>query len=180
MTDSDKRRDLRNTLGDDPFGAASRGFAERVAPHDAAKDTAREVTVGSTEYGAYGYRPGGAPDCDVRGWTSLRPEITEGVCFDYRMLMRIGYGGLAEAPDPQQPERGNMYLRLFLPECIIQIEGFWLNDLRARLRQREVTFIQQYSPMVYRTPLRQLPEGETVITDVIIGHPGHTDLRTAH
>lgn len=149
---------------------------ERVRPgasakgHDAPDE--KEVLVGSTDYHPYGYRPGGAPDCDIQAWHKLRRDIPEGMSFDYRMLLRIGYGGLDVGGDA-------MFLRLFLPDCIIQIEGQHLHELRQKLRRREISFIQEFSELVFGMKASQLPAGEPVISSVWIGDPNDFAKRGA-
>ncbi|WP_226584361.1 hypothetical protein [Acuticoccus sediminis] len=164
MSDKDE---FRRNFGVEPPARPS--HAERVDPDRAGavrepvvRDN-KEVLAGSTDYHPYGYMPGGAQDCDVQGWNPLRVDMPEGVVFDYRLLLRIGYGALDLANEA-------MFLRLFLPECIINIEGRYLHDLKARLRRREVSFIQEFSPLVFRMPESRLPRGEPVITKIVFGH----------
>lgn len=124
---------------DDVFGSGSRpGFTERVArPDGHATQEAAEASAGSGPYKPYGYLPAGglAECCDVQRW---RPSSTvaEGIEFQYRFLMQVGYVGDEE-------------LRLFLPDCIVVIEGKNLRDLRKKLARRQVTFIQQFSGSVW-------------------------------
>lgn len=164
MSDKDE---FRRAFGVEPPARPS--HAERVDParSDAEREPLsrekKEVLVGATDYHPYGYMPGGAQDCDVQAWNPLRADMPEGVVFDYRLLLRIGYGALDLSNE-------TMFLRLFLPECIINIEGRYLHDLKARLRRREVSFMQEFSPMVYQMPASRLPAGEPVITKIIIGH----------
>ena len=177
--------EFRDAFGIDP--KPKRSFVERVSPERTAEAVGRawkddepaetgvdkpsgEVIVGSGDYHAYGYMPGGATDCDIQSWMPLRPDIPEGVCFDYRLLLHIGYGGLEVDSEASDATTGKMYLRLFLPECVIHIEGAHLHDLKSRLRRREISFIQEYSSMVFGEPASKLPAGEPVITKIIIGH----------
>lgn len=150
------------------FGKSPTSHAERVRPDEQRKGheapDKKEVLVGSTDYHPYGYRPGGAPDCDIQSWHKLRRDLPEGMSIDYRLLLRIGYGGMEVSGDA-------MFLRLFLPDCIVQIEGLHLHELRQKLRRREVSFIQEFSEMVFGMNASQLPAGEPVITKVWIGDP---------
>ncbi len=136
---------------------------ERVAPQraDARADAPPEETVGSTEYKAYGVMPGGCGDCDVRKWKELRLDLPEGAMFDYRLLTMIQYSAL-------DLDGVEWEIDLMFPDCIIRVIGRHLQDLRYQLRRRKVSFVQEYSPMVYKTPLSKLPEGEPVITKIHI------------
>lgn len=118
-------------------GARS-SFTERVGRPEATAPPAEpsEQTAGSGAYKPYGFLPAGfGESCDVRRWIDAT-QIAEGIEFQYRFLMQIGYVG-----DEQ--------LRLFLPDCIVLIEGWGLTGLRKRLARRQVTFIQQFSPLVW-------------------------------
>ncbi len=44
---------------------------------------------------------------------------------------------------------GEEQVKLFLPECIVVIDGMYLRDLRKKLARRQITFIQQFSPKVW-------------------------------
>ena len=142
--------------------AASGSHAERVAPERAGGEAAPSpYDVGSTEYKAYGVMPGGSSDCDVRGWKALRMDMPEGVLFDYRLLTMIRYSAL--------DLEGRMWeVDLMFPDTIIRLIGRNLEDLRFRLRRRQVSFIQQYSPRVHPVPIDKLPVGEPVIEQVHI------------
>ncbi|RAH96047.1 hypothetical protein DLJ53_33405 [Acuticoccus sediminis] len=148
--------------------------AERVAPQraDARREAPPEETVGSTDYKAYGVMPGGCADCDVRKWKELRLDLPEGVMFDYRLLTMIQYSAL-------DLDGIEWEIDLMFPDCIIRLIGRHLEDLRFQLRRRKVSFIQEYSPMIYKTPLGKLPEGEPVISKIHIMQYGDRLRRDA-
>lgn len=115
-------------------------FADRVRepPVASAKPppSTHDTDVGSSTYRPYGYLPAGVGEvCDVQRWMD-GTEIAEGIEFQYRFLMQVGYVGEEQ-------------LKLFLPDCIIVIEGRHLRDLRKRLARRTVTFIAQYNSRVW-------------------------------
>lgn len=58
------------------------------------------------------------------------------------------------------------------PDCIIRLIGRNLDELRQLIRRRRVSFVQEYSPMVYRIPVDKLPQGEPVITKVHVMQAG--------
>lgn len=97
----------------------------------------KESLAGSGDYKPYGYLPTAnvGETCDVQRWLD-GTEIAEGIEFQYRFLMQIGYVGEEQ-------------IKLFLPDCIVVIEGRNLRDLRKKLARRQVTFIQQYNPRVW-------------------------------
>jgi hypothetical protein len=144
---------------DKVFGSAPKphSFAERVGKPEAQPpaDT-KEAKAGSGPYKPYGFLPSGnvGDTCDVQRWLE-KTEIAEGIEFQYRFLMQIGYVGEEQ-------------LKLFLPDCIVVIEGMYLKDLRKKLARRQVTFIQQYSPKVWPTPP---PKGEPVIENIEVVRP---------
>lgn len=143
---------------DKVFGARPAPFAERVGRADGAAQPSdgKEVSAGSGEYKPYGYLPSGniGETCDVQRWLE-QTGIAEGIEFQYRFLMQIGYVGEEQ-------------LKLFLPDCIVVIEGMYLKDLRKKLARRQVTFIQQYSAKVWPTPP---PKGEPLIETINVVRP---------
>ena len=147
--------------------SARPSHAERVAPNTAARSHADPVeeTVGSTDYKAFGALAGGSPDCDVRTWKALRMDLPEGVMFDYRLLSMVHYSAL-------DLDGVEMEIDLIFPDCIIRLIGRHLDEMRLKIRRRQVSFIQEYSPMVYKTPVEKLPRGEPVITRVHIMQHG--------
>jgi hypothetical protein len=82
------------------------GFTERLKPNvqPSATSPTSETIVGSTPYKPYGYLPSGTigEGCDVRWWMGST-ETIQGIEFQYRFLMQVGYVGDQE-------------LRLFLPD----------------------------------------------------------------
>ncbi len=140
---------------DQVFGRPS--FAERVgrdAPPPAEPEHS-EGAVSNEPYKPFGFMPSGTvgESCDVQRWID-NTEIAEGIEFQYRFLMQIGYVGEEQ-------------LRLFLPDCIVVIEGRFLRELRKKLARRMVTYIQQYNPRVWAPP----GNGETVIERIDIVRP---------
>jgi len=136
------------------FGAKPPSFAERVGKADAppaATAEPKETSVGSGAYKPYGFLPTGnvGETCDVQRWVD-GTELAEGIEFQYRFLMQIGYVGEEQ-------------IKLFLPDCVVVIEGLYLRDLRKKLARRQVTYIQQYSPKVWPAPP---PKGEPVIEKI--------------
>lgn len=116
-------------------------FAERVRPNDAIVAPApnEEQTQGSGPYRAFGYLPVGfGESCDLRRWID-GTDRAQGTEVQYRFIMQIGYVGDEE-------------IRLFLPDCIVVIEGKNLTPLRERLRRRQCTFIQQHNLRIWPGP----------------------------
>jgi hypothetical protein len=132
-------------------------FAERLGRADARPSEATEQVAGTGQYKPYGYLPTNSigETCDVQRWLD-GTEVAEGVEFQYRFLMQTGYVGEEQ-------------IRLFLPDCIILIEGRNLRELRKKLARRQVTFIQQYSPKVW--PEQPMP-GEAFISRIQVLRPG--------
>ena len=120
---------------DKAFGSNGRSasFANRVGK----PEVNGETFVGSGPYKAFGFLPTGTINetCEIVRWVD-GTEIPEGIDFQYRFLMQVGFIG-----DEQ--------LKLFLPDCIVVIEGRNLRDLRKKLARRQATFIQQYSARVW-------------------------------
>ena len=130
----------RSPLTDDFDGAFDAratprtSFAERINPSPARPAQLQDdVAPDDGSYRAFGFFPSGTVGevCDVRRWID-GTDISEGIEFQYRFLMQVGYIGEEE-------------LRLFLPDCIILIEGRHLFDLRKKIARRAVTFIQQHN-----------------------------------
>ena len=144
----------------DVFGKKPKppSFAERVGKLDApaAGGENNEAKAGSGPYKPYGFLPSGniGETCDVQRWLE-KTDIAEGIEFQYRFLMQIGYVGEEQ-------------IKLFLPDCIVVIDGMYLKDLRKKLARRQVTFIQEYSPKVWPTPP---PKGEPVIEHIDVVRP---------
>lgn len=134
------------------------GFAERIGrdPGSAiAANEPAETTVGSGPYKPYGFIPTGAggESCEVVRWID-GTEVPEGLVIQYRFLMQIGFVGEEQ-------------LKLFLPECIVVIDGKRLRDLRKRLARRTITFIQQWNPRIWPAP----PAGEPIIERIAVMRP---------
>ena len=148
-------------MSDDPkdfFTKPRAGFAERVDPERTAEATTA-YDVGSAEYKAYGVMPGGSAGCDVRSWKAMRMDVREGVMFDYRLLMAIGY---AEYDSGE----ARLEVSLMFPDFVIRLVGRNLEDLRLKISLRQVSFVQQYSPMVHKVALDRLPPDEPVIEQI--------------
>lgn len=144
---------------DQVFGSSPKPttYAERVGKTEAVGEIGeKETAIGSGEYKAYGYMPSGniGQTCDVQRWID-GTEVAEGIEFQYRFLVQVGYHGEEE-------------IKLFLPDCIVVIEGKHLRDLRKRLARRQVTFIQQWSARVWP----QAPaKGEAIISKIQVVRP---------
>ena len=141
------------------FSPRPRSFAERVGGSDApanALPPSNEEAVGNGPYKPYGYLPTGTINetCDVQRWLD-GTEMPEGIEFQYRFLMQIGYVGEEQ-------------IKLFLPDCIVVIEGKNLRDLRKKLARRQVTFIQQFSSKVWG---QSAAAGETIINQISVMRP---------
>jgi len=134
------------------------GFAARVANADAPaiNGEPKGETVGSGDYKPYGFLPTGTINetCEVVRWIE-GTEIQEGIEFQYRFLMQVGFVGEEQ-------------LKLFLPDCIVVIEGKHLRDLRKKLTRRQVTFIQQFNARVWPAAKRQ---GEPIIEKIEVVRP---------
>ena len=149
---------MTDNEADKVFGTSARpSFAARAGKETpAARTEPSESTAGSGPYKPYGFMPTSTvgETCDVQRWLE-DTEIAEGIEFQYRFLMQIGYVGEEQ-------------IRLFLPECIVVIEGKHLRDLRKKLARRQVTFIQQFSSKVWPT---MPPKGEAIIERIEVIRP---------
>src|SRR5690349_637474 len=119
------------------FGSATPnrpGFAERLGRGAEPPTPPAEQAADTGEYRAFGCFPtnGLGETCDVQRWID-GTEIAEGIEFQYRFLMQVGYVGEEE-------------IRLMLPDTIILLEGRHLRELRKKLARRQVHHIAQYSP----------------------------------
>jgi len=145
---------------DNVFGSAARptSFAQRVGKAEPAApgDEAKVATIGSGAYKPYGFLPTGTINetCEVVRWIE-GTEIPEGLEFQYRFLMQVGFVGEEQ-------------LKLFLPDCIVVIEGQHLRDLRQKLARRQTTFVQQYSARVWPNAR---PQGEPIVESIDIVRP---------
>lgn len=139
---------------DKAFGSNDRStsFANRVGKPEANGET----FVGSGPYKAFGFLPSGTINetCEIVRWVD-GTEIPEGIDFQYRFLMQVGFVGEEQ-------------LKLFLPDCIVVIDGRNLRDLRKKLARRQVTFVQQYSAKAWpKAP----PKGEPRIDCIALVRP---------
>jgi hypothetical protein len=116
-------------------------FAERVGKTEPLPVPANDMALDTCTYKAFGFLPAGniGETCDVQKWVDGTNE-PEGIEFQYRFLLRLGY-------------RGEEEIRLYLPDCIVVIEGRHLRELRKKLARRQVTFIQQYSKIIWPLPM---------------------------
>lgn len=129
--------DFDSAFGTSPAGSRT-SFTERVGRADAPPPAdSKEAASGTGIYKAYGYLPTNTvgETCDVQRWLN-ETDVAEGIEFQYRFLMQIGYVG-----DEQ--------IRLFLPDCIVVIDGKNLRELRKKLARRQVTFVQQYTAKIW-------------------------------
>jgi hypothetical protein len=141
---------------DQAFGTTPRptNFAQRVGKAEPPSET--QTTVGTGAYKPYGFMPSGTINetCEVVRWMD-GTEISEGIEFQYRFLMQVGFVGEEQ-------------LKLFLPDCIVVIDGQHLGDLRKKLARRQCTFIQQFSGRVWPNAK---PQGEAIVEKIEIVRP---------
>jgi len=132
-------------------------FTERLGRGDSKEPNAepKDQGAGNSAYKPYGFLPTGIGEtCEVSRWVE-GTEISEGIEFQYRFLMQVGYVGEEQ-------------LKLFLPDCIVVIDGMYLRDLRKKIARRQCTFIQQYSAKVWpNAPAR----GEPIIENISVVRP---------
>ena len=140
---------------DKAFGATKSptSFAQRLGKAEPLGES--QTTVGTGAYKPYGFMPNGITEtCEVVRWMD-GTEVAEGIEFQYRFLMQVGFVGEEQ-------------LKLFLPDCIVVIDGKHLGDLRKKLARRQCTFIQQFSPRVWPN---KAPKGESVIDKIQVVRP---------
>ena len=142
---------------DQAFGTNQRppSFTQRVGKAEPATANG-ETAVGSGAYKPYCFLPSGTINetCEVVRWLDGTDEF-EGIEFPYRFLIQVAFAG-------------NEQLRLFLPDCIVVIDGQHLRDLRKKLARRQVTSIQQYSAKIWPNAK---PQGEPVIDRIQVVRP---------
>ncbi|MDQ0462951.1 hypothetical protein QO010_000699 [Caulobacter ginsengisoli] len=147
--------DFDQVFGRRPIHAP--GFADRINRDQAAPAPGEpsEATAGSGPYKPYGFLPSGGlgESCEVVRWMD-GTEVPEGLVLQYRFLMQIGFVGEEQ-------------LKLFLPDCIVVIDGKRLRDLRKKLSRRMATFIQQWNPRIWPAP----PVGEPIIERISVMRP---------
>jgi hypothetical protein len=137
---------LTDDTYDDVFGgrrdSPHTDFRERLRGESRAPDQPAETSVGSGDYKAFGFMPTSAigETCDLRWWIDGTDQA-EGLEFAYRFMLKIGYIGERE-------------IRIYLPDTIVVIAGQNLFDLRKKLARRQCTFVQQWSPRVWKPALR--------------------------
>jgi hypothetical protein len=136
-------------------------FTERLGRSDTKQEVAeaKEPAAGIGPYKPYGFLPTGnvGETCEVSRWIE-GTDIPEGIEFQYRFLMQVGYVGEDQ-------------LKLYLPECIVVVDGSNLRDLRKKIARRQCTFIQQYSSRVWApAPSKD----ETLIEKITIMKPSET------
>jgi len=150
--------DFTRVFGTKPVGRGP--FAAHVA--STAVQQRRDGKTGAPESAAY--RPYGvlptdsiSETCEVVRWIE-GTEIPEGIDFQYRFLIQVGFVGEEQ-------------LKLFLPDCIVVIDGRNLRDLRKKIARRQCTFIQQYSARVWPA----VPSaGEPVIEKIDVVRPSQS------
>ncbi len=138
------------------FGGTAfrRTFVDRLGRQEAPAEAAAEPRAdmpGGQEYRAYGFLPSGniGETCDVQRWMD-GTDTAEGIEFQYRFLMQVGYVADKE-------------IKLYLPDCVILIEGRNLHEVRKKLARRQVTFVQQFSCRVWR----ERPESHSSLVESI-------------
>ncbi len=151
MSDSD----FDEIFGGRPAGRS--GFTERfggaaTSPPPKVEAPAQPTDTTDGQYRPYGSLTTGGiiEGCDVQRWMD-GTDIPEGVEIQYRFLTQIAY-------------HGEEQLKLFMPDCIVVIEGKHLRDLRKKLARRAVTFIQQFNARVWLPP----PDGQPIIDSIEI------------
>ncbi|MBS0473092.1 MAG: hypothetical protein JSR60_18625 [Proteobacteria bacterium] len=143
---------------------ATQTFAERLGRGEAKPETAAagEQAAGSGPYKPYGFLPTGSGNetCDIQGWVEST-EVAQGIEVPYRFVTQIQYFGEEQ-------------IKLFLPDCIVVIDGMYLRDLRRKLARRQVTFVQQYSSRVWKSAP---PKGEPIVEKISIVRPETPERR---
>lgn len=114
-------------------------FGGRIDPVDTVGQEAPSIGVERDEYRAFGMMPASQvhASCELRWWME-GTTVPEGLAFPYRLLMEVGFSG-------------DDTLRLLLPDKVIEITGERLEPLRQGLMRQRVTFVQQWSPHVWRS-----------------------------
>lgn len=119
--------------------ARNEAFGGRVDVSDTIPDGLAADTPLAGEYRAFGMLPSSQvhASCELRWWMD-GTTIPEGLSFPYRLLMEVGFSG-------------DDTLRLLLPDKAVEIVGDRLEPLRQGLMRQRVSFIQQISPLVWRS-----------------------------
>ncbi len=130
-------------------------FRERVSRPGAAGSPAEtaEQHAGSGVYKAYGYLPVGkvVESCEITWWMPMT-EVPAGMDVQYRFLTRIGF-------------IGDSVLHLMLTDCVVKIEGRNLRELRKKLANRQVTYVQTFNAHVHGA---SPSEAEPMVTNITI------------
>ncbi len=138
-------------------------FTERLGRSEPKEHSAetKDQAAGNGAYKPYGFLPTGIGEtCEVSRWIE-GTDIQEGLDFPYRLLMQVGFTGEEQ-------------LKLFLPDCIVVIDGEHLRDLRKKIARRQCTFIQQYSAKVWPDAPAK---GEPIIENISMVRPEAEQLR---
>lgn len=143
MTDDPFDRVFGGRPGQDRLGFADRvargeAFGGRSDPRPAMAMEAATVAPTLGEYRAFGFIPSGNVNlaCEVRWWIE-GTAVPEGLSFPYRLLMEVGFSG-------------EDTIRLLVPDKVIEITGKRLEPLRQALMRQQVTFLQQWTPLVWQ------------------------------
>ncbi|KDP95302.1 hypothetical protein ER13_04025 [Brevundimonas sp. EAKA] len=117
--------------------ARGEAFGGQIDPRHAMAVEAASVAPAPGEYRAFGFLPAGNVNlsCEVRWWME-GTIVPEGLAFPYRLLMEVGFSG-------------EDTLRLRLPDKVIEITGRRLEPLRQALMRQQVTFLQQWTSLVW-------------------------------
>jgi hypothetical protein len=133
-------------------------FAERLGRGETKPETGegKEQPTDGAPYKAFGFLPTANVNetCDIQSWVE-NTAIPQGIEVQYRFLMHIGYVGEEQ-------------IKLFLPDCIVVIDGSYLREMRKKLARRQVTFIQQFSSRVWQ---EAPPKGEAIIEKISVMRP---------
>jgi hypothetical protein len=137
-------------------------FVERVTRGEAlggpseppeAQGFGRE-TVGPApdEYRAFGMMPSSQVHafCEIRWWLE-GTTVRESLAFPYRLLMGVSC-------------TGEDTLRVLLPDKVVEIVGQQLDPLRHGLMRQRVTFVQQWSSVIWRAR----PEGHAAVKRITV------------
>lgn len=133
-----------------PHGSS---WAQRVTQRPLPADEPAVGQVVSGDYQPYGFVAAEREVCDLTYW--LKGQIKQGQEIQFRFLIRVAYVG-------------EDHLQLMMSDCVIHIEGRHLRDLRKRLGQGKVTFVQEFNRKIWREP----PESEPIISKISVQFPG--------
>lgn len=110
----------------------------RVEAPEAMSPESETIRPASDGYRAFGMMPSSQvhASCELRWWME-GTTVPEGLAFPYRLLMEVGFSG-------------EDTLRLLLPDKVVEIVGEGIEPLRQGLMRQRVTFVQQWSQLVWR------------------------------